>query len=111
MMRIAAVSCWLWLFTPVASVGTVELKAHTVEAFNSYIASAEKRLEAQAHSSAFLWADGSPARLAQLRQGQAVAAPFAGGGDIDVPDGSIHDWVGAAFIPGAGLDRVLALVA
>lgn len=109
-MRIAAVSCWLWLFTPVASVGTVELKAHTVAAFNSYIANAEKRLEEQAHGNAFLWADGDPARLTRLRQGQAVAAPFAGTGDVDVPDGSIHDWVGAVFIPGADLGRVLALV-
>lgn len=30
-------------------------------------------------------------------------------GDVDVPDGLIHDWVGAVFIPGVSLDKMLAM--
>ncbi len=110
MNALGALSCWFWLFTPVASIGTVELKPHTVEAFNSYITAAEKRLDTQAHSNAFLWAGGSPARIAQLKSGQPIAAPFGPSADIDVLDGAIHDWVGAVFIPNTTLDRVLATV-
>lgn len=108
MMRLYAISCWFWFFTPVASIGTVELKPHTVEAFDRYVSAAEKRIHAQAHSRAFLWAGASADRIEKLRNGQSIAEPFAATGDIDVPDGSIHDWIGGVFIPNATLDRVLA---
>src|SRR5450432_1342547 len=97
----AGLFCGLLLATPVAPLGTVELNPHTVEAFNTYVSAAEKRLDAQAQSSAFLWADSVPDRQRRIKQGQILAEPISGSGDVNVPGGSIHDWVGATFIPGA----------
>ena len=39
-----------------------------------------------------------------------MVSPFNKKPEIAVPNGLIHDWVGAVFIPGATLDRTLALV-
>jgi hypothetical protein len=87
----------------------VELQPHTVEAFDRYIRLAETRLDKQAHSASFLWVDGLPDRKTKVQRGEAVAGPALGTGDVDVPDGSIHDWTGAVFIPGATLAATLAL--
>ena len=39
-----------------------------------------------------------------------VVEPFRGKAVIEVPDGLVHDWVGSVFIPGATLERTLAMV-
>jgi hypothetical protein len=87
----------------------VDLQLHTVEGFDRYIGVAEARLDRQAHSPGFLSVDGADGRKAAVRRGEAIAEPWAGTGDIDIPDGSIHDWTGAIFIPGATLVKTLAL--
>jgi hypothetical protein len=84
-----------------------ELKPKTVEAFDRYIRQTEDRLAA---SQTFLWADESPDRARRARQGEIVVSPFNKKPEIALPNGLIHDWVGAVFIPGATLDRTLALV-
>jgi hypothetical protein len=86
----------------------VDLQPHTAAAFDQYIQNAETRLDRQARSNAFLWLDSDPARKARLLRGEAVAEPFAGNGDVAVPDGAIHDWVGAVFIPNASLAKTIA---
>jgi hypothetical protein len=80
-----------------------------VEAFDRYAAAAEERTTRQARGPAFLWVEGSPDRLRRVRAGEAIAGPFSGNGDADVPDGTIHDWIGAVFIPDATLAKTLAL--
>ena len=105
---LTALSSGILLFTSVPGITTVELQPHTVEAFDRYIRSAETRLERQAHSPGFLWVDGGSGRKLRVKQGDAIAEPWAGTGDTDVPDGSIHDWTGAVFIPGVTLAKVLA---
>jgi hypothetical protein len=99
----------LFLLTTVPGITTVELQPHTVEAFDRYIGLAGTRLDWQAHSAGFLWVDGAPDRKMRVQRGEAIAEPWAGTGDIDVPDGTIHDWTGAVFIPGATLAKTLAL--
>jgi hypothetical protein len=106
----AALSYGFLFFSTVPGITTVELQPHTVEAFDRYIRLAETRLDKQAHSASFLWVDGLPDRRMKVQRGEAVAAPAAGTGDIDVPDGSIHDWTGAVFIPGTTMAATLALV-
>lgn len=87
----------------------MELQPHTVDAFDRYVRLAETRLGAQAHSASFLWVDEAPDRKTRVQRGDVIAQPSVGTGDIEVPDGSIHDWTGAVFIPGATLAKTLAL--
>jgi hypothetical protein len=98
------------LLTSVPGITTVQLQPHTVEAFDRYTLLAETRLNRQAHSPSFLWVDGVSSRKMKVQRGEAIAEPWAATGDIEVPDGSIHDWTGAVFIPGATLAKTLALV-
>lgn len=93
-----------------ADLITAELKPATVEAFDAYMRKAEARIEAQAHGASFLWVDSAPDRKRPVAAGRAIAEPFAGTGETEIAGGLIHDWIGAVFIAGATLDRVLAFV-
>jgi hypothetical protein len=84
-----------------------ELKPRTLEAFEKYVRQTEDRI---AGSKTFLWADESPDRAARAKKGEVVVAPFFKKPETAVPNGLIHDWVGTVFIPGATVDRVLAMV-
>ena len=89
------------------SAAAAELKPKTLEAFDRYIRQAEQRL---ASANVFLWADESPDRLRRVRAGEIVVSPYLKKPETSVPNGLIHDWVGSVFIPGATLDRTLAMV-
>jgi hypothetical protein len=102
--------CLAWLLAPSPDVATVELKPGTLQAFDDYVRAAEDRLDKQAASPQFLWSDGVKGATAKLRGGKVLAEPWVGEGDIGIPDGLIHDWVGAVFIPNATLDAVIAMV-
>jgi hypothetical protein len=85
-----------------------ELKPATLAAFDAYMRAAEVRLRFDERG-VFLWVDGSPERRRQALEGKALAAPWTAKGEIAVPDGLIHDWVGAVFIPGATLEKTILL--
>jgi hypothetical protein len=93
-----------------AVLAATELKPRTVQAFDDYIRRVESRLDEEVKSPTFLWADQTPGRANQLRQGQALAVSLTGKNPLPVPDGLIHDWVGAVFIPGATLEETLRMV-
>ena len=99
------------LFAPLmADVMTVQLQPRTVEAFDAYMRGADERFQRRLHAGPFLWVDGSPERKRQVLAGKVIAEPYGGHGEIAVPDGLIHDWIGAAFAPGTTMARTLALV-
>jgi hypothetical protein len=54
--------------------------------------------------------DESADRRLQVERGEIVVAPMAGAGTQSVPKGLIHDWIGAAFIPGATIDSLLCVI-
>lgn len=89
----------------------VQLEPQTLEAFEIYIQAAEaeagKVLEA---GGAFLWSDGNAERTRKIREGHVVARFWAGRGPTKVPNGLIHDWIGAAFIPSKNAEDVLTLI-
>jgi hypothetical protein len=91
-------------------VGLAELKPHTLEAFNRYIRQTEARIEGEIRSDRFLWAEQSPERLRRVRGGEVVVAAWSGKGEMEIRDGLVQDWIGAAFIPGATLQKTLALL-
>jgi hypothetical protein len=93
------------------TANTVQLKQQTVEDFNDYIRDAEVAMEkALRGGSPFLWSDASSERAQQVRGGQVVAQFWSGHGPVKVSNGLIHDWIGAALIPGTTVEDTLALV-
>ncbi len=93
------------------SATVIQLKPETLEAFQSYIRDAEAAMQPSLHGAApFLWSGENPDRAARLRKGDVPARPFSADLPLHVPGGLIHDWIGAAFIPGATLLQTLACV-
>lgn len=85
-----------------------ELKPETLQAWNQYVRSADSRMgERLDPGHQFLWTDESPDRSARLRLGEILVEPMARSGTRRAPDGLIHHWVGALFIPDATLESVL----
>lgn len=97
------------------TVVAAELHPRTAAAFDRYVRLTEARLDSNA---SFLWVDAIGSRdganqREALRRGILFIESVAtkdGGRAIDVPDGLIHHWIGATFLPGVPLDRVLALL-
>lgn len=99
---------------------SADLKPETVEGFNRYVAATESRIDAeQKRPQAFLYLDGlrEPQRgqaLALLRRGEIYMERLqthdASERDLKTPDGLIHHWVGAVFVPCASLKQTLELV-
>jgi hypothetical protein len=101
-----------------SSSRAVDLNPETDAAFNRYVQLSEKRMHGEMTSGSFLWVDGLPAQQRQevhdrLKRGEVVAERLETldqGAPVAVPDGLIHYWIGVVFIPGADLQRTLALL-
>jgi len=88
-----------------------DLQPATLTAWNAYVEEADSHAQERASGHLrFFWMDESPDRASRVRRGEVAVAPVVGRGSEDVPHGLIHDWIGAIFIPGATIDRVLAVV-
>jgi len=89
----------------------VQLKPETIQAFANYVAGAEALMAQTAQPGGpFLWCDSDAKRSEEVRQGRVVTQFWSGRGPVKVPHGLIHDWIGAAFVPGATLPELLALI-
>lgn len=109
MPNVAAIAALIWSVPLAAgpSLITVELKPATLQAFERYIQEAEARQEARTN---FLWVDEAPERRRQARGGGIVIEPLSGKGDVEIPGGLVHDWIGTVFLPRASLEKTLRLV-
>ncbi len=88
-----------------------ELNPETLKAWDEYTQAVASHMRARlGGKSPFLWIDEAPGRRERLRAGGILVSPVGGSGRRVVPQGLIHDWVGAVFIPNAALDDVLAVV-
>ena len=95
----------------VRTANIVELKPETLRAFETYARQAEGEMETTLKGSgAFLWSDGSVVRTQAVREGSIVAEFWSGHSPVKVPSGLIHDWIGAAVVPGATVQETLTLV-
>jgi hypothetical protein len=97
----------------IVDVSGAELQQATIDGFNRYVAA----YEAQSAAGPFLWIDGDSAAQRQGRQtartGGLVMERIqvrSGGREIDIPDGIVHHWLGTVFVPGANVDKALALL-
>jgi len=94
-----------------------ELKQETLSAWEDYLRIANLRMQRNLRSSGirdagnpFLWIEEQPDRSRRVRQGEILVAPVGEAGPQKVPDGLIHDWIGAIFIANVGINEVFAVV-
>jgi hypothetical protein len=88
----------------------VLLKPQTAEAFAAYISTLELAAEQALRADGpFLWSDTYPEKI-RIRAGEVVAQFWSGQGPVKVPNGLIHDWVGAALTPENKIEDTLALI-
>jgi hypothetical protein len=94
-----------------STIYAASLKPESVVAWDRYVAAAQAKLEKYAQENAtFLWVDESPARRHQVKNGEIVVAETYSGVSKRTPSAQIHDWTGAAFISGAKIEDVVAVV-
>ncbi len=88
-----------------------ELKKETLRTWDEYIQASTSQMQDRLRPDGqFLWVDEVPQRKSLVRAGKILVAPVGQHVPKPVPSGLIHDWIGAAFIPGAKLDDVLSVV-
>jgi hypothetical protein len=103
-----AIAAWVALLfllgcTPAARA--TDLKPPTVQAWEAYVQTVNEDTASRASgSSAILMVDQSPEMAAQVRGGELVVTNHD---PRKVPEGLIHDWTGAMFIPNVTLDQVV----
>ena len=100
----------------VLSVTTIskaaELQPGTKKAWDDYLRVAALRADDRLQGRrTFLWTDESPDRALRVRRGEVLVAPMLGHGTKGVENGLIHDWIGAAFIPGTTAQHLRAVLA
>src|SRR5215475_714246 len=91
----------LTLILNVASAAN--LKPETVNAWSDYV----KKLDGHEWRS---FASEHPGAAARVRAGEIIVEPSSDPMPISVPHGLIHDWSGAAFLPGATIDEVVRIL-
>ena len=110
---------WLPLLALGAPVEAAELRADTLDAFNRYVRVTEARMDTELRGQvAFLGIDrlDTAARqetYARLKRGDIVISRLVtrdAGRAIEAPKGMIHHWTGTSFIPGATVERTVALM-
>ena len=93
------------------SVSVVQLKQETLDAFLAYTADAETEMNATLDGSTpFLWSDENADRARHVRKGDVLSQLWSGQSPVRVPNGLIHDWIGAISIRGTTIEKTLALV-
>lgn len=111
--RPIAISVFILLASSTAF--TAELKPETLAAWNQYLTKESIEVKKRAsNSQPFLWVDSNPDRLTKVRSGSVVVEPMAvqpaeENSPLRITGGLIHHWIGAAFIPNASVEDVLAV--
>jgi hypothetical protein len=107
------------LLAPPATASAVDLKKDTLAAFERYARLREAQIEEELRrENPFLWIDTLSAERRReaynhLERGEVFIERLKileNGKEIDCPDGLIHHWMATVFIPGATLDRTVALL-
>ncbi|MDR3704029.1 MAG: hypothetical protein P4L56_30550 [Candidatus Sulfopaludibacter sp.] len=89
----------------------LDLRVNTLHVWNDYTEGADSGMQARLDGrEPFLWTDEVPGRASGLQHGKILIGPLAGHGIRPVPNGLIHDWIGAVFIPHASIRSLLAVL-
>lgn len=89
----------------------IQLDPATLQAFQTYVHAAEHAIQNTLQPTGrFLWCEENQKRERHVLEGGVEAQLWSGDKTLSVPHGLIHDWIGAAFVPGATVAQALALV-
>jgi hypothetical protein len=89
----------------------IRLNSESLEAFTAYVHHAETEMRrTQSATGPFLWTDSDLQRAEALAKDKILAELWSGKNALHVPGGLIHDWIGAARIPGATIGDTLHIV-
>jgi hypothetical protein len=95
-------------FLPSTSSAT-ELAPQTIHAWDEYICGVNSRTARRLGGATnFLWIDDNPGMRERVRQGEIVVEPVTKEMPQKVPQGLIHDWLGAMFMPNVTAKSVFA---
>jgi hypothetical protein len=83
---------------PLGAQFQIRLNPKTDQAFDDYRKAVEAKL------------DGHPRFPAGLKPGQIEIVPATDKGFTDVKDGMVHDWIAAIVVPGATVDKTIAVL-
>lgn len=97
------------LLAVVRPTGAADLHARTLEEYERHVAAVEATFIEQLDGDAFLAAETIAIGTGSGRRDTVRVRPGTGDGIVDVYGGLIHHWRGAAFIPGATLNKLLAI--
>ncbi|HZS56981.1 MAG TPA: hypothetical protein VFA65_21425 [Bryobacteraceae bacterium] len=87
------------------------LDPRTVEEFDAYAKHVEAQLQQRWDGKqAFFLLDENPSERAKVKQGELWIEPGNSANPVSVYQGLIHDWIGAAFIPNASMQKVLEIL-
>jgi hypothetical protein len=93
------------------TLSSADLSSQTVKAWDEYIRATNSRMQNRlAGTTPFLWIDEAPDRRERIRKGEIVAEPASQDGPKKVPQGLIHHWIGAVFIPNTTIKAVFSVL-
>ena len=99
------------LFSLPSRLSATDLSQQTLKAWDEYIQGTESRMKQRlAGTTTFLWIDESPGSRERVHQGEILVEPANRDSPQKVPQGLIHDWLGAVFIPNATIKSVFAML-
>ena len=106
--RSASALAVLLLVLFVSLLQAAEPKQNTLQAWDEYIRIVNLHIaKSAAETGQFLWTDESQDMARRVQRNEVVVTNH---NPEDVPQGLIHDWVGAVFVPNVTLDRALSVV-
>jgi len=102
------------------SLRAADLSSATTKAFERYVKAAEARMDREGTQPGdFLYIEQLPKPqydevMSMLKQGQVYVARLqtldASGNEINVPEGMVHHWVGAVYVPGSSLSSAFKVL-
>ena len=92
-------------------ISAADLNQQTINAWDEYIQAINSQMTQRSNgTTSFLWIDEAPGRRERVRQGEILVEPGSKDTPEKVPQGLIHNWLGAVFIPDATLGSVFAML-
>lgn len=101
---------WFLIVPDAEPLSAAELKLETVRAWDGYVQAAQAEMKERIRTGNFLWVDEKAERRRDVRSGMTLVAPMGAHCPTSVPNGLIHHWIGAAFLPHVTVDDVFSVL-